>query len=497
MKNTTISNKLITKLSISFFLIIVLMGITYIVLSIFFGSKFQQETAQKLNANVAEHLIDEKFKDASPFLEDGSVNSPLFGDIMHDMMAVNRAIEVYLLNEQGEILYSVVLDHSNPNEPSKHVDLKPIKEFVASEEKIHILGDDPRNPGEKKIFSAAHYEKDGYQGYIYIVLAGEAYQNVYNSLVSSYFLKLGTAATILTMLFLILLGWLSVWFLTKNLRTVIYHVKRFRDGDIESRIPNAEKSDLATLAVTFNEMADTISRNMEEIKSVDVLRRELIANVSHDLRTPLAVMQGYIETLQIKKHTLSETEQTEYVAIIERNIKQLTKLVSQLFEYSKLEAKQTKPINEPFPITDLIYDIHSNYQGLAREEDIDLKVAVVGETPLVFADISLVERAIQNLMDNAIKFTPSNGVIEIIVAHDAKNVVVKIKDTGPGVAKEDQKYIFERFRQNETSQKKKGIGLGLAIVKKIMELHGTNITITSVPNEGSTFEFYLPAYSLK
>lgn len=497
MKHTILSNKFITKLSISFFLIILLMGITYIVLSIYFGNKFQEETTQKLNANVAEHLIDEKFKDASPFLEDGSVNSPLFGDIMHDMMAVNRGIEVYLLNEEGAILYSVVLDHSNPKEPSKKVDLKPIKQFVASEEKIHVLGDDPRNPGVKKIFSAAHYEKDGHQGYIYIVLAGEAYQNVYNSLRSSYFLKLGTGATIFTMLFLILLGWLSVWFLTKNLRAVIYHVKRFRDGDVESRIPNAEKSDLATLAVTFNEMADTISKNMEEIKSVDVLRRELIANVSHDLRTPLAVMQGYIETLQIKKDTLSEAEQTQYVAIIERNIKQLTKLVSQLFEYSKLEAKQTKPKNEAFPITDLIYDIYSNYQGLAKEEHIDLKVNVVGETPLVFADIGLVERAVQNLMDNAIKFTPANGFIEIIVTHTATDVVIKIKDTGPGIAKEDQKYIFERFRQNETSQKKKGIGLGLAIVKKIMELHGTNITITSTPNEGSTFEFYLPAYLLK
>ncbi len=473
------------------------MGVTYVLLSIYFSSKFQEETTQKLNANVAEHLIDEKFKDSSPFLEDGSVNSPLFGDIMHDMMAVNRGIEVYLLNQEGEILYSVVLDHSNPNEPVKTVDLKPVEKFIASDDKIHILGDDPRNPGEKKIFSAAHFEKDGHQGFIYIVLAGEAYQNVYNSLVSSYFLKLGAGASLLTMLFALLIGVLSVWFLTKNLRTVIYHVNRFRDGDIASRIPNAEKSDLATLAVTFNEMADTISENMEEIKSVDVLRRELIANVSHDLRTPLAIMQGYIETLQIKKNNLSEDEQVQYLSIIEKNIKQLTKLVSQLFEYSRLEAKQTKPQKEPFPITDLIYDINTNYQGLAKDKNIALKVTVVGDTPLVFADIGLVERAVQNLMDNAIKFTPENGFIEMIVAHDSKNVSVKIKDSGPGVAKEDQKYIFERFRQNETSHKKKGIGLGLAIVKKIMELHGTNITITSIPNEGSVFEFYLPTYTMK
>ena len=116
------------------------------------------------------------------------------------------------------------------------------------------------------------------------------------------------------------------------------------------------------------------------------------------------------------------------------------------------------------------------------------------QTPLVFGDISLVERAIQNLMDNALKFTPENGTIKINIGHDNENVIIGIKDSGPGISKEDQKYIFERFRQAENKQKKNGIGLGLAIVKKIMELHETNIRIISIPNEGSTFEFYLPSY---
>ncbi|APD07604.1 histidine kinase [Flavobacteriaceae bacterium UJ101] len=471
------------------------MGITYILTTFFFSTKFHEETTQKLNAKVANHLIEERFQNDSPFLEDGSVNKELFGHIMHDMMSVNRGIEVYLLNDAGEILYSVVLDHSNPNEPAKKIDLKPINKFIQKDGNLYILGDDPRNLGEQKIFSAAHFQKNGHSGYIYIVLAGKAFQTVNDSLLSSYFLKLGLGASILTIIFSTLIGWLSLWFLTKNLRSIIDHVNRFREGDLESRIPNAETSDLSTLAVTYNEMANTISQNIEEIKSVDVLRRELIANVSHDLRTPLAVMQGYVETLQIKQDSLKEDEKEEYILIIEKSIKQLTQLVSQLFEYSKLEAKQIKPQKEAFLITDLIYDIQAKYKVLAQEKNIQISTEIEGQTPLVFADISLVERAIQNLMDNALKFTPNHGKIDLKIHHNNENVFIKIKDSGPGIKKEDQEFIFDRFRQSETKEKKMGAGLGLAIVKKIMELHETNIKVISKPNEGSTFEFYLPSYS--
>lgn len=497
MKNKTLSNKLITKLSVTFLLIIVLMAVTYVFISLYFSQKFYEETTQKLQANVAEHLIEEKFKNNSPFLEDGNVNKPLFGDIMHDMMAVNRGIEVYLLDIEGVVLYSVVLDHSNPNDPAPQIDTTPITTFIESKGDVYIRGEDPRNPGEHKIFSAAYFEKDGHEGYVYIVLAGEAYRSVNNALLSSYFMKLGIGASVLTMIFALLIGWLSVWFLTKSLRSIIYHVKRFREGDIDSRIANAEKSDLSSLAITYNEMADTISRNIEEIKSVDILRRELVANVSHDLRTPLAIMQGYIETLQMKKEQLNTEEQQKYISIIDKNIKQLTKLVSQLFEYSKLEAKQIKPQKEPFAITDLIYDIQSKYKVLANEKSIIVTAEVLGETPLVFADIGLVERAIQNLMDNAIKFTPEGGIIEMTVQHDKNYVSIKIKDSGSGISKDDQAFIFERFRQTDSKEKKSGIGLGLAIVKKIMELHETTINIVSSPDNGSSFEFYLPTYSVK
>ena len=116
--------------------------------------------------------------------------------------------------------------------------------------------------------------------------------------------------------------------------------------------------------------------------------------------------------------------------------------------------------------------------------------------PLVFADISLVERAIQNLMDNALKFTPENGNVVVSIANNNNAVEITIKDSGPGIAQENQSLIFERYRQTKTGTKKEGAGLGLAIVKKIMELHNSSIQVLSNPNEGTAFSFSLPVYQM-
>jgi len=485
--NRTVSVQLIKKLVVSFFLIVLLMGSAYIFITVHFMQRYVDETSQKLNAHLANHLIEEKFQDQKPFLEDGSVNKPLFGDLMHDMMAVNRSIEVYLLSNAGEVRYSVVLDHDDPKKPINKVDLGPIRKFVKHGGKEFVLGDDPRNAGEKKIFSAAPFNVDGQNGYIYIVLAGKALTDINNQLLSSLTLQLGIGAGLLTMIFSGLVGSIAIWFLTKNLRVII--------GDAKSRITEADNSDLSVLASTFNEMADTIESNIDEIKSVDLLRRELIANVSHDLRTPLAVLRGYIETLQMKGDKLSQDDKQKYLDIIQTSAEQLSKLVSQLFEYSKLEAKQVEPIKEPFSLVDLVYDLNAKYQVLAESKNIILEVGRDEFVPLVFADISLVERAIQNLMDNALKFTPENGNVTIDVRSTNNDVIVNVKDSGPGIPTDEQVFIFERYRQ-ATGEKatKQGVGLGLAIVKKIMELHNSTIKVISAPNEGSTFVFSLPSY---
>ena len=498
MTNTTLSSRLVRKLAISFFLIVMIMGTLYVLISIYFTNKYFQETSQRLNAHLANHLIEEKFAngETSPLLESGELNKPLFGDLMHDMMAVNRGIEVYLIDKTGRILYSVVLDHNSPDAKVQTIDLAPVKDFIECNGDAYILGDDPRNPGDKKVFSAGELRTENFDGYIYIVLAGQAAQEVYSSLFTSYFLKIGLGASILTMIFAAAIGILSIWFLTKNLRKIIATVRRFRDGDSEIRIDNPQKSDLSVLAQTFNEMADTLTANIKEIESVDKLRRELIANVSHDLRTPLSVLRGYVETYELKLEDLSEDQKKDYLETIKKSADKLAKLIDQLFEYSKLEADQIQPHKEPFQMVDLAHDLIANYNVLAKSKKISIALEVPKESvPLVFGDISLVERAIQNLMDNALKFTPENGDIRLAIEASEKDVMINITDSGPGIPVLEQAQIFERYRQAPNVKKGEGIGLGLAIVKKIMELHNTTVQVISPPDKGCTFQFLLPVYS--
>jgi len=495
MKNVvkTLTPKLVKKLWLAFILLIILMGASYIFVTGFFVNKYNLATSQKINANIANHLIEEKFQNASPFLEDGSVNKPLFGDLMHDMMAVNRSIEVYLLDKSGEILYSVVLDHSD-NSETKKVSLEPIEKFIATKGEEHILGDDPRNPGKQKIFSAASFDVEDRKGFIYIVLAGQELQLVSDTLIGRYYSKLGIGATLLSMLFAGIIGMLSIWFLTKNLRLITSTVRRFQEGDLEARIEHPKDSDIEVFANSFNEMADTIVDNMEKMKSVDLLRRELIANVSHDLRTPLAILKGYVETLQMKKDTLTELEKQEYLQITHDNIDKLSNLINQLFEYSKLEAEQVTPVKEPFSITELSHDLIAKFEVLAKQKQIDLQLNNPQENCMVYADVSLVERALQNLIENAIKYTEPKGEVKLSLNHKNDQIEISITDNGTGIPISEQPFIFDRYKQVNKSTKKQGYGLGLAIVKKILDLHDTTITVLSKPKEGSSFVFNLPAY---
>jgi signal transduction histidine kinase len=496
MKQYPISNKLYWKLSITFLVILVMVGMAYVSITAYFSNRYFTETTQLLNADVANHLIEEKFQNASPFLEDGSVNKALFGDIMHDMMAVNRGIEVYLLDKEGTILYSVVLDHDEPEAPKQVVNLEPVHTFIENKGKIFIEGDNPRNANDPKIFSAARFDHQGHEGYIYIVLAGKQFDTVTSSLSGGFFMKLGVGSMILTLVFALIIGLIAIWYITLSLRKVIEAAVRFKEGDLDARINNAEKTDLAELATTFNQMADTINDNVDKLKAHDRLRQELVSNVSHDLRTPIAIIHGYTETMMIKDKQLSDQERKQYLHNISSSTEKLTKMVGQLFEYSKLEAKQIEPQKEPFLLSELAMDIYYKYQILAKERSIDLKIEMEDGLPLVFADIALVERVIQNLVDNALKFTPEGGTITLQLKQTDTSVEMMVKDTGKGISEQEQVYIFERYRKASHNAKENfGAGLGLAIVKKILDIHQASIKVISKPDQGAAFQFALPVYT--
>ena len=232
---------------------------------------------------------------------------------------------------------------------------------------------------------------------------------------------------------------------------------------------------------------------MEELKNTDDLRRELVANVSHDLRNPLASIQGYLETIIIKERTLSPEERQKYLEIIFNNTKMLSKLVGELFELSKLEAKQIKPQFEPFSMADLTQDVVMKFQPMANDSRIRIEAVLPKSLPLVYADLALVERALSNLIDNAILHTTENGVVKAELKKEEDTVCVIVSDTGQGIPAEELPHIFERFYHIDKSRTRKGsgAGLGLAIAEKILEIHDSQIRVRSIVNKGTTFSFCL------
>ncbi len=485
MKKSNFTTSLLWRLSGALLVLMILLGLAYVSISTYSARKYFQETTQKLNAHVAEHMLHE----VNPFV-DGEVNGEAVGKIMHSMMAVNPSLEVYLLNPQGNILKYVVLDKKVR---LKNINLSPIKEFLNNKGESYVLGDDPRNPGFETIFSASEVTDStgNLQGYVYMVLASEEYENIAGALTTSYFIKLGAKTFLLTLVAAFGLGILLILLLTRNLSVIIQTVKQFEKGDYQARIPIKNSGELADLSHTFNHMADTILQNIEELKEVDELRRELIANVSHDLRSPMSVIQGYIETMMMKGEQLTAEDQKKYLEIIFKSSEKLNKLVGDLFELSKLEAKQVKLHKERFNLTELLADTAQSYQLKADTKNIVLKTNIDSNIQ-ANADIALMQRAIQNLMDNAIKYAPEKGTVEVKAALKDQQILVEISNSGKGIPEAQLPHIFDRyFMLDKEKHGIDGSGLGLAIVKKIMDIHDAQIQVSSQPNIHTTFKIKL------
>jgi len=479
------------KISGALLSLLVILGLVYVLLTGFIAVEYLQETNQMLYGGIAKSMT----KEVKPFQEDGLPKKDIVQEVMHSMMITNPSIEVYLLDPTGKIL-AYVSPHKEIEIES--VDLYPVEAFLAESQALPIKGDDPRFAGQKNVFSAAPIMKgEELVGYWYVILASQKEAVVAANLINCYIPRIGMQLFFLTLIGALIIGLIAIWFLTKNLRQYVGTVTRFQNGDLKARVCEDTKGDFPILGETFNSMADTIVANIDELKSVENLRRELIANVSHDLRTPLAIMQGYVETLLMKEETISTESRQKYLNIILNSSEKLAGLIKQLFEYSKLEARQIEPKKEPFQLTDLVQDAFSRYQVLAKDKNITVKVEHEKDLPIVFADVSLVERVIQNLMDNALKFTPDSGTVTIGLQELKNGVQIMVSDTGPGIPAEEQAFIFDRYRKNNktaTQTANNGAGLGLAIVKKILELHNANIRVQSQVNKGTSFSFALPTY---
>jgi signal transduction histidine kinase len=483
-------NRLFLKLGAITLAMLLVVGTAYVTISSYIRADYLAEMNQQLYGDIAGHTV----KEVKP-LVDGQVDTSSIQAIMHSMMIINPSVEVYLLEPDGDIITyvapykKVVLDK---------VDLAPIKEFIETEkaDRPLIKGDDPRHPDKSNIFSAAEIRDStgALEGFAYIILSGDEQAAVAGPLATNYTYKLGTNLFFLSLLAAFVMSLLAMRYLTRNLRRIEATVHRFQEGDYEARVDTDKGGEFAVVANTFNSMAGRISAQIDEMKSLDTLRRELIANISHDLRTPLAIIQGFVETLLMKTDTMPAEDRKRHLSTILNSSERLGRLIEQLFEYSKLEASQIEPQKEVFSVAELAQDVANKFSVLAKSKNINIKVGRPDDLPRIFADLGLVERVLQNLMDNALKFTPEGGTIQINMLPDRHNVRISVEDSGPGIPEAELPFIFDRYRKGArtSSGSNFGAGLGLAIVKKILELHDQTIEIQSQVKEGTSFIFELP-----
>ena len=334
-------------------------------------------------------------------------------------------------------------------------------------------------------------DQNNITGYIYIVLASQEYVSTAQMVLGSYILGLSIRSIIIILVVSAFVGLFFIWFITKKLNVIVMGIREFQSGNFNARIPVKSRDELDHIGLVFNEMAGNISKNINELKETDEFRKELIGNISHDLRTPVASIQGYAETLILKQGYIAPEEQVKYLEIIYSSCERLKKLVGDLFDLSKLQTNQVKLNPEPFAVAELISDIANKYRIISQKKGISINAFLPNENPIVEADILLIDRVLQNLIDNAIKFCKEGDYINIIIRNNQNGKVeISVTDSGEGIKSDELPYIFERYYKGKNYSE--STGLGLSIVKKIIDLHHSVIHVTSQPGNGTTFTFHLP-----
>lgn len=486
----SVLHTLYARIAIVLALIFAVVGIFFVYLMGLSGERYQQEVAQRLNRELATHIVEERL-----LLEDQDVSKTALKDVFDMMMTINPTLEIYLLDPAGNIrAYS-----APPGKvQQKRVNLAPIRAFMAEGQALPILGDDPRHPDVRKIFSVAPIQNGGVlQGYLYIILASEQYTGIAQMLENSYTMQLGTGVLIAGLLFVLVAALLLFALLTRRLRRLAGAMEAFKNNGrppaLAYQRDECRGDEIDRLSASFEAMANRITEQIAKLRQTDALRRELVANVSHDLRTPLASLQGYLETITLKQGRMSEEEKQGYIEIAARHAVHLSELVDDLFELAKLEANEIKPNLEPFALQELVQDVIQKFELKARQHDVQLVQQLERDPPFVLGDVGLIERVLDNLLDNALRHTPRGGTVTVkLIPHD-DTVSLEVTDTGCGIAPQDMPHIFERFYV-PPEPGGKGTGLGLAIARNIVELHGGVIRASSMLNKGTAFCFELPAY---
>jgi signal transduction histidine kinase len=282
----------------------------------------------------------------------------------------------------------------------------------------------------------------------------------------------------------------------RRLRALEDATDRLGAGDLAARAPEKGGDEIARVARAFNRMAAELAARDEAVQTSDRLRRQMLADVSHELNTPLTAMRGYLETLHMPEVALDGETRGRYLEIIERETRRLERIVRDLLDLARYESDAGALEIRPFAVQRLFEHVVRRHEHEARTRGVVMRVQVTEDADQVTGDPDRLEQAVDNLVANALRHTPDGGSIDLRAELDGDRVAVSVVDSGEGIPPEHLPHVFERFYKVDASrnQSSGGSGLGLSIVKAIVERHGGTIEVTSAPGR-TQFRILLPGQS--
>ncbi|MBJ3816344.1 HAMP domain-containing histidine kinase [Shimwellia pseudoproteus] len=425
----------------------------------------------------------------------GAVNRQTLSSLFDRLMTLNPSVELYLLAPDGRLLADAA--------PAGHlkrqkVAIAPIHALLGGKP-LPIYGDDPRSRDRQKVFSAAPvYRGKQLTAYLYIILQGETL----NALSETAWHNALRNALLWSLLLVAALGGvaaaLASWWVTRPVKALTRQMSVI-DGDsihtirlLAAQPLRPGEDEVSRLHNSFMLLARKIVSQWDALADSDRQRREFIATISHDLRTPLTSLLGYLETLSVKAATLTPEERQQYFAVALRQGNNVRHLSQQLFELARLEYGGITPRAEAFAAPELIQDILQKYDLSLESRHLALQVDIPPRLPVAWADLSMIERVLTNLLDNAVRHTPEGGVISLHCWPQGGHIMVEIQDSGPGIPDALRDGLFQRpsILEGRSAGTPRG-GLGLMIVRRMLELHGCHIELVE-RGAGACFRFSVP-----
>lgn len=485
MKNKIISLRLI---SLIVFLLIMGTAILFMTITYFSAQQYHQATTQLLNREVAEHIA----KFSSPYEKKG-INKIIADSVFHHAMVLSPSIEVYFLDTTGRVIY---YDAPEKEIIQRMIPLDPIKRYIQSAGKIFITGRDPRDPGEDKIFSAAKVHGSGREeGFIYVILGSKEFRLASHILYNSHIGNLLLKAFIFVIISSVIITSLYLRRVEKRFNRMIGVLERFKNGDYTARFTQEKNSEFSVFTESFNKMAALLVSNIHQLKRSEEERKQLVVNISHDLRTPLAIARGYAETLSIQKgdHQVSD-KQEQYVQLIIQKITQVEHLVTQLFELSRIESAEIVPHYQPFIFSEIVLEIINSLMLPASHKSITIDSTRSSDHSWINADIKMMESVVQNIIINAISYTAENETIRVITERAEHELIFTVENPGEPLSDDVLAWLNAATVNDSELRPQKSI-IGLTIVKRIVNLHRFSLHMASADGK-NVIKISMPLFSV-